>query len=88
MIRHLLIAVMVMGAASVGFAGEAKKAVKKNEPQLAGIGMPSMKHTCTLSFQGCLAGCQGVSGCAEECDADCNVCALDFGEEVPSVCQK
>lgn len=88
MIRHLLIALLLVSVSSPAFAGDTAKGAKKKEPVLAGIGLPSMKHTCTLSYQGCLTGCQGVSGCAEECDADCNVCALDFGEELPAVCQK
>lgn len=49
-----------------------------------------IKHTCQISYDGCLAGCKIVAkgGCVEECDSDCNVCSLDFGEEVSSVCRR
>lgn len=70
-------------------AGEAKKPLRKEAPQLAGFGMVALKHTCTLSYEGCLANCKnaGGVGCAEECAADCDVCSLDFGEEKSAICR-
>ena len=62
---------------------------KKPAPQLAGFGMVTVKHTCSVSYEGCLASCKNVdsASCAEECAADCNVCSLDFGEEVDAICK-
>ena len=68
--------------------GIQKKTLRKGPPQLAGIGMVAMKHNCTVTYQTCLATCSSVAGCAKECDADCDVCALDFGEETLAVCQR
>lgn len=83
----------VLLACLVAFSAHAeeakKKVVKKEAPQLAGFGMVAMKHTCSLSYEGCLANCKSVSGagCADECAADCNVCSLDFGEEATALCK-
>jgi len=87
------LAVVVMALmmnAAMATDAKPKKELKKGPPQLAGFAMLPQKHTCQLSYEGCLTGCKSISGaaCAEECDADCNVCSLDFGEETSSVCKK
>ncbi len=85
LVIFLLVTTVAMGATPV-----AKKNLKKEPPQMAGFAMLPQKHTCQLSYEGCQASCKSTNGagCAEECDSDCNVCALDFGEENASVCKK
>ena len=74
-------------------AGEAKKK-SAPEPQLAGFGLTPAtvvaKHSCTLSYESCATACVGVSGatCQNDCANDCNVCALDMGEDAVRVCSK
>lgn len=90
-IFSLFVALMLMTSIAHGEDdgdGIRKRVLKKGPPQLAGIGMVPMKHNCTLSYETCAGKCSNVAGCAQECDADCNVCALDFGEEVATVCHK
>lgn len=84
------------------FAGEAKAPVpnapeakaevakKKEAPVLAGFGMIMPKHSCTESYSECMGGCgkTGGANCELECVSDCNVCALDFGEEALDVCRQ
>lgn len=69
-----------------------KKEVKRERPapQMAGIGMISPKHSCTLALEDCLTQCSRTGGvdCELECASDCNVCSLDFGEESLKVCRK
>jgi len=88
----LVVAVMVllMNAAFAVDAVPKKKNLKKEPPQLAGFAMLPQKHTCQLSYEGCVNGCKSASGagCAVECEDDCNVCSLDFGEDAASVCKK
>jgi hypothetical protein len=63
---------------------------KKEAPVLAGFGMILPKHSCTDSYSECMQGCgkAGGANCDLECVSDCNVCALDFGEEALDVCRQ
>ena len=67
-----------------------EKAKVRPRPQLAGMGIISPPHMCTSSFSECLGSCSQAGGadCELECQSDCNVCALDFGEESLAVCRK
>jgi len=57
---------------------------------LAGMGLISSKHSCTKSLEVCNSDCVKTGGtdCELECASDCNVCALDFGEESLRVCRR
>ncbi len=69
--------------------GEAPKK-KENAPVLAGFGMMMPKHSCTETYSECMGSCgkTGGANCDLECVSDCNVCALDFGEEALDVCRQ
>ena len=74
-----------------GFAvdKEVKQEVKPT-PALAAFGIYPTPHSCTVSYKGCTNTCQKTGGanCELECLSDCNVCALDFGEEALDVCRR
>lgn len=75
-------------SAPAAVQAEAKK--KDATPVLAGIGMMAPKHSCTETYSDCMGGCgkTGGANCELECVSDCNVCALDFGEEALDVCRQ
>ena len=52
--------------------------------------MMMLKHSCTETYSECMGGCGKLGGanCDLECVSDCNVCALDFGEEALDVCRQ
>jgi len=63
---------------------------KDASPVLAGFGMIAPKHSCTETYSDCMGACgkMGGANCELECVSDCNVCALDFGEEALDVCRQ
>jgi len=75
---------------TAGFAESPTSEVqtKRTEAQLAGFGMVPSKQDCTNTFGECRKSCakSSVTGCNTECASDCEVCALDFGEDVTTVC--
>lgn len=91
----LLAAGITHGLALTGLAGEKAEApkadtAKKEAPVMAGFGMIAPKHMCTEAYGECMQGCgkTGGANCQMECVSDCNVCALDFGEEALDVCRQ
>jgi hypothetical protein len=79
-------------ALSTTAQGKAPQVDKKIPvPSLAGFGFLSTEHACKLDYGACSEKCKTdrlTASCAAECLSDCNVCALDFGEEAKDVCQK
>ena len=76
--------------APAAVAQEVPAPKKKEAPVLAGFGMMMPKHSCTETYGECMQGCgkTGGANCDLECVSDCNVCALDFGEEALDVCRQ
>lgn len=60
----------------------------KRKPIVAGIGPGSPPHSCQMDYSACRMKCSALGGpeCFAECDSDCEVCSLDFGEEKRAVC--
>lgn len=67
--------------------GEAKDK-KQTGTETASVAQSEGHRSCGAIESACVPACSGKKDCIAECASDCEVCALDFGEEPASVCKK
>lgn len=71
---------------SVAASADSAKSSKETTTTAAA----DMHRSCTAAFSVCVSSCSasGKKDCVQECGEECEVCALDFGEEPGESCHK
>ncbi len=75
-----LVAMVLLTGSLLAFAGENSK---KKEDVASDV-----RRSCTGAYSACVSACANKKDCVTECQSDCEVCAIDFGEEPMETCHK
>lgn len=85
-----VVVLFLLSLANFAQADDVRTMKKKSAPQMASMGIFSMKHSCAIEYGTCMQRCKAAESatCVMECETDCSVCAMDFGEEASRVCER